>query len=378
MTRAGSSSVDEDGDALTFFWDFGDGVKLAGETVAHTFLKNGRYEVNLIASDGQSETVFKKVFDFSSAPAVNKITLPEPKKAKNISTASLNNKSAAMDYILAGNKDSFSPVETGNVQLLPAGTPVKVSGTVIAPPGVYGTQYFYVVNSPPGEGLGEGLPAGAQPPSDFPRGENKILENSREVRAVKIYNFKKDFPPLSEGDYLAAQGETAGGVEKYLKVSAASDIEISGGKDLPEPEEIFSLSKNDYGRFVRAAGTVEEKDGNRFTLATASDSVPVYLKPSAGIKSVKEGEELSVIGLVLYDGANLALLPRYQKDLTIQDSQDQKENLAAAPTITVSGNDSDWVLPERQSHTPIFIYFLIITTFAGVIAFFVLKKKIRD
>ena len=46
-----SSSVDPDGDVLTYAWDFGDGTEAEGDTVAHTYDQTGTYEVRLRVSD---------------------------------------------------------------------------------------------------------------------------------------------------------------------------------------------------------------------------------------------------------------------------------------------------------------------------------------
>jgi hypothetical protein len=46
-----SASSDPDGDALSYHWDFGDGVTASGPQVAHTFAGSGVYQVKLRVAD---------------------------------------------------------------------------------------------------------------------------------------------------------------------------------------------------------------------------------------------------------------------------------------------------------------------------------------
>jgi PKD repeat protein len=48
----GSRSVDEDGDSLTYRWDFGDGSEDSGANVTHLYQKRGEYVATLFVDDG--------------------------------------------------------------------------------------------------------------------------------------------------------------------------------------------------------------------------------------------------------------------------------------------------------------------------------------
>ena len=48
----GSASRDADGHPLSFLWDLGDGILLAGDKVRHGYAKPGLYPVRLTVSDG--------------------------------------------------------------------------------------------------------------------------------------------------------------------------------------------------------------------------------------------------------------------------------------------------------------------------------------
>ncbi|MCK5828113.1 PKD domain-containing protein [Candidatus Bipolaricaulota bacterium] len=49
------TSLDPDGDSLTFSWDFGDGTFGAGATGSHTYLATGQYAITLTATDFQGQ-----------------------------------------------------------------------------------------------------------------------------------------------------------------------------------------------------------------------------------------------------------------------------------------------------------------------------------
>lgn len=50
-----SDTVDDDGDSLKYFWDFGDGATNTLAMPEHTYLKNGSFTVVIKVSDGKSE-----------------------------------------------------------------------------------------------------------------------------------------------------------------------------------------------------------------------------------------------------------------------------------------------------------------------------------
>jgi large repetitive protein len=49
----GTASVDPDGDALSYRWDFGDGASAIGATVQHTYAVGGTYPIILVVDDGK-------------------------------------------------------------------------------------------------------------------------------------------------------------------------------------------------------------------------------------------------------------------------------------------------------------------------------------
>lgn len=71
VTFDGTKSVDVNGDALTYAWDFGDGTTGTGATANHTYTSEGSYHVTLTVSDGELSSTAKTVIfvdkDFGKA-----------------------------------------------------------------------------------------------------------------------------------------------------------------------------------------------------------------------------------------------------------------------------------------------------------------------
>ncbi|WP_039913223.1 glycosyl hydrolase [Cellvibrio mixtus] len=61
VTFDGTKSVDVNGDALTYSWDFGDGSTGTGATTNHTYTSEGSYHVMLTVSDGELNSTAKTV-----------------------------------------------------------------------------------------------------------------------------------------------------------------------------------------------------------------------------------------------------------------------------------------------------------------------------
>lgn len=75
-------SIDEDGDALTYSWNFGDTKTGSGSMVTHTYTTSGNFDVELTVSDGSlNSTATKQITisqpTYSSAVVVNEF-LPNP------------------------------------------------------------------------------------------------------------------------------------------------------------------------------------------------------------------------------------------------------------------------------------------------------------
>jgi hypothetical protein len=70
----GTTSVDPDGDIVTYVWDFGDGGKGNGPTVDHTYTAQGMYTVTLKVTDSQGQSNSTTLNVFAAAPVISSQT----------------------------------------------------------------------------------------------------------------------------------------------------------------------------------------------------------------------------------------------------------------------------------------------------------------
>jgi DNA/RNA endonuclease G (NUC1)/uncharacterized protein YjdB len=73
----GASSDPDDGDVLSFSWDFGDGRTATGTAPTHTFLDNGSFAVRLIVSDvhGWADTTFTTATIANAPPVITNVAV---------------------------------------------------------------------------------------------------------------------------------------------------------------------------------------------------------------------------------------------------------------------------------------------------------------
>jgi hypothetical protein len=363
-----SDSFDEDGDGLSFAWDFGDGARLSLETPAHVFLKPGNYKIKLTAGDGENfSTVEKNIkvsgFDFSpKEKAANKtaIILPEnpaneaaenkiagitagdygPAKISGVKAPRKKNSPAAP----AADKKTSPPLVSAaavspasgqiapqaSISRLKLGAAWKISGAVVVLPGTFGVQYFYI------------LPAAGTP-------------------AAKIYNYYKDFPKLEIGDLIEVSGVIGGSAaDKYLKTKNAANIKILGKAGAPEPEKITAagFKEENLGKFAQVQGEVEGKNGQSIFLNDGRGKFELYLKEGAGIdgKKIKAGQKITAAGLLSKVSGALAILPRGEADLIIATSS---ENAESGQILGAATGSPEWTLPARENNSKPLIYMLV-------------------
>ena len=56
MTFSATTSTDQDGDYLSYVWNFGDGTKATGSTASHVYAAAGMYMITLTVYDGRGGT----------------------------------------------------------------------------------------------------------------------------------------------------------------------------------------------------------------------------------------------------------------------------------------------------------------------------------
>jgi PKD repeat protein len=345
-----SDSIDEDGDDLSFSWDFGDGVKAGGENPAHIFIKGGEYNIKLLVSDGLiSDVVEKSVLVFplplgASDSSVKNIAIPLKEES------SVNKRPLSNDWLFAGSVDKYAEIEINNFYSAKIGDLVSFSGQVLVPPNIFGRQYFYIFSST--------------------------------SLAVKIYSYKGDFPTLAVGDIVNVKGEVSGTSDKYLKISSLEDVAKRSSGSLPLPEKKSGeLLDGDVGHFLEMDGIVSKSDGKIF-LSSSSSDVRIFLKSSVVLNSgdFESGQRMSVSGLVVSTPTGISLAPRGREDIFVfRDNEGSVPESSELGKRAVAGGATtsprEWVLPPAKSSNPIITYALIVVSGTALFLLFLLIKR---
>lgn len=334
----GSDSFDDDGDTLVFKWNFGDGASSSLETAEHTFWKAGTYAASLSVSDGKAETKKEKKIKITGDKALGTAsslkagqikTASADKTAKTVakakSTKSASVKSKAVSLQIAGEN-------------LAVGSFKRLTGIVAVKPGVFGSQYFYMVGSP----------------------------------GIQVYNYKKDFPKLTVGDKIEAAGIISdNNGEARLKTKSRADIRIIENRGAPESVSlaVSEVNADAVNELVRIQGEVTDKKGQSVFIDDGSGEAEAYIKKGAGIAMAvfEEGKQIALTGLVVKYKDGYRLMPRSVDDIK---TENKGEVLGVAIT-----ND-EWSLAERDKKKELIAYLAVIVggaVLAG--AGFLIKKK---
>jgi DNA/RNA endonuclease YhcR with UshA esterase domain len=221
---------------------------------------------------------------------------------------------------------------------------VKVRGTVAVNPGIFGSQYFYIVD---------------------------------EETGMQVYQYKKDFPELAVGDLVEVKGviSIASGV-KRIKAAKAGDIDIlSTGQNIPaKAVDIGDINEDMAGALVKIAGEITEIKTNYMYIDDGTDEVMIYFKRGAKIdkKKFKEGELAEVTGIVEQAKSNLQLWPRSQEDIIITGASEDLLK-TQAPVGTSGDTTEKYLTATAGGITTLFLGFLARARGAMLAGFF---KKI--
>lgn len=215
----------------------------------------------------------------SPTPAGDNI-ISAPQEKTTIKNSSSNSYGSAPSQI----------TELKDVRELPKDTNVTVIGIVSAPPGILGSQIFYIAGS-----------------------------------GIQIYMYKKDFPDLVLGDEIQLAGtlsEVAG--ETRIKIKNREDITLLEHKDepVPHPVSIGDIGEELEGSLVKVSGEVIEKISNGFYLSDEEgNEVKIYLKTYTDLSSdlVNLGEKIEAQGIVSQTQTGYRLLPRYESDIIMKE-----------------------------------------------------------
>lgn len=228
------------------------------------------------------------------------------------------------------------------------GQKISLEGTISAKPGVLGAQIFYLTNGQKG---------------------------------IEVYSYNKDFPELEAGDYISVSGELAeNNSGRRLIIETQDDIKGLSYEHPPLARELSYKDINDseIHSLVSIKGQLIEKNlPNLFIEMEEGKEIKVYIKESVGISAsdFKEGDNISVIGVLDFLNGEYRLLPRDQEDIHVmaqgkvlgveKEQEIQNESFNESPNEPVRNEEGKGKI----------ITYLSITLFVFVILGIILWKK---
>jgi hypothetical protein len=167
------------------------------------------------------------------------------------------------------------------------GAIVKVTGSVVVAPNIFGSQYFYLFDGESG---------------------------------IQIYQYKKDFPPLAIGDKISAEGTlgTASGVRRIrLKSKNNIDILATGQEIIISTSSIEEMAEEKLGGLVKISGEITEIKSNLMYIDDGNSEAVIYFKTNAKIdkKKFKEGENITITGVLEQAKTGYQIWPRGPDDI---------------------------------------------------------------
>lgn len=118
-----SRSSDPDGDPLTLAWDFGDGLRGGGLSIAHVYSKAGVYNVKLTASDGKGGSAFAaKTVTVAASGVVAGPALNVTGTISDATGAALGGVTVELDGANLGSSDALGKVTVS----VPTGIPINL------------------------------------------------------------------------------------------------------------------------------------------------------------------------------------------------------------------------------------------------------------
>ncbi|MCX6799792.1 MAG: lamin tail domain-containing protein [Candidatus Falkowbacteria bacterium] len=191
----------------------------------------------------------------------------------------------------ASSTTTDAPIDVAleDVKQFAVGDSVRTAGIVAVLPGVFGVQYFYIVD-----------------------------ENA----GIQIYSNKKSFPKLNIGDYVAVTGELSQtNNELRLKITKLEDIKKIRKGVIPAIDLVGSDDINEtlVGQLKKIQGVITEKKGSTIYLDDGGGEIQIYLKKGTGIKAknIIEGKNYTITGVFAMTSAGIKLMPRSFSDLAL-------------------------------------------------------------
>lgn len=169
------------------------------------------------------------------------------------------------------------------------GQGVFVTGTVVATPGIFGVQYFYISDG---------------------------------LAGISVYQYKKDFPPLKVGDVVRVRGTIAeANGQKRINIKQARDVDIlkvEQGVSVTSVD-LSDLEEQSLGVLVKVVGDITEKKSGYWYIDDGLSEAVVYFKKGAKINLANflEEQKVEVVGVLEQGKSGLQIWPREQEDVKV-------------------------------------------------------------
>ncbi|MGC9049126.1 MAG: lamin tail domain-containing protein [Patescibacteria group bacterium] len=243
-------------------------------------------------------------------------------------------------------EENREAVEVGLNELknLEKGDKVIIQGTVITPPNLFAKTYFY-------------------------------------LNGAQIYSSGGKFPDLKIGDLVEVEGVLSEAFnQKRIKIKEPNQIKILSRSNqiLAKQVTLDELNEELVGYLIKVSGQIVEKTGPKIYLDDGDNEVEVYIRPKIEIdkKNLKEGQRLTVTGILVEAKNGWQILPRWQKDLEITETavtEETPEESAAQKNFEILSPES-FEIKDLQSSvanlwpkTVVLKYLLISTASLAII-----------
>jgi len=171
-------------------------------------------------------------------------------------------------------------------------------------------------------------------------------------RALKVYNYKQNFPELKPGDQVNITGEVSSSQKDTRITSNKPDITVQASGEVRPPQAVegsaTTISPANQGKRVTLTGELLEQSGDSFYVRTTADKrARVALLPTVSLEKpdMRAGDTVSISGLIDVYREDVRLLV-WQKDsitphasTSSEDSTDAEKKTEESAPDTQAAND---------------------------------------
>lgn len=233
-------------------------------------------DVPIAENTGSTDTPVAQV----TTSVVADATVSSSEKASSTSQGA---SSSAPNGKKTSSKSTVLSVELNDLEGLPSGQRVEVTGVVVAEPGVFGKRIAY-------------------------------------LDGVQLYFHKATWPSLPLGTSVRLVGTwDYDGDSRRIKISDASDIAILGSETIAPTswDDVFAETLGDI--LVTASGTLIKKEGDIFIFSslTGKDFRVVDEAKTGSLAILRAGDNVTITGMLFPSDGNWILAPRSADDVVI-------------------------------------------------------------